>query len=344
MSSGTGTDAQLGFAAQSAYDTYVTPDHFYEFNSEALALEPTWLEPTPIRSGRLFKSIDDIIQSRVTVSGDVAVNVVNHDMGLLVKHALGSNTTPQQIGTTSAYKQVHTPGQFLGYALSAQVGRPEPSSGTVYPFNYTGLKVASWEFSLTDGEIPTISFSFDGRQVDSTGVTLATPSYPSGIKPFSFINASLTIGGTPDTSSGETTLTGATAIATVVNETTLSGENPMAVERYGIGNDGLKNEPLINEIRTLTGSLGAEFNKEEIYNVFENNTTTALKLTLTGDEIGTSGEFDTVEFLMPTVKFKSSQPTVEGREVVTASTEIEAYTSDDHPPVQVTIVSSDQNL
>lgn len=345
MTTGSGLDAQIGFGEQSAYATPVTVTRFLEFNSESLTLNPTWLEPTGLAAGRKHKRASRVVQSRRAVSGDVTVEHATKGMGLLWKHALASGAVPTQpdsVGAPSVYEQVHTPGDFLGKALTVQVGRPEPSSGVVRPFTFAGCKVGGWAFSLTDGEVPTLALTVDGRDED-TATALAVPAYLAGSAVFDFAQATLTLGGTPSTASGKTTVTGGVAVATVVNSISLSGSNPMATERFGIGNAGLKNEPLENDIPTVTGTLEAEFNKAELYDVFRNEGETTLKLALVGAQIATGYNF-TLEFIVPAVKLKTAAPAVGGPDIVSMSTEIEGYDNEADPPVQVRIVSDESTL
>jgi hypothetical protein len=328
--------------AETAWGTAVTPDHTFEFNDEGLKLDPTFLEPTGLRVGTKYKRASRVSISRKSVSGDITLEHATKGMGLLWKHALASSATPTAL-TSPAYEQVHTPGDFRGKGLTIQVGRPEPSTGTVRPFTYTGCKVSQWELSVSDNAIPTLKLTFDGRSED-TATALAAPSYISGSKVFSFANATLKLGGTASTTSGKTSVTGNTAVATVVTEVSVQGAAPMAADRFGIGNAGLKSEQLENDTPTITGSLTAEFNKAELYDLFTNNTTTALVLTLTGDAIGASGSSDTLEVILPAVKLKGASPNVGGPDIVSMSTDFEAYSDESNPPIQVRIVSADATL
>lgn len=343
MATGTGLDAQLMVGAETTWGTAVTPDHAFEFNDEGLKLDPSYLEPTGLRVGTKYKRASRVSISRRSVSGDVTLEHATKGMGLLWKHALASTVTTPTALTSPAYEQVHTPGDFRGKGLTIQVGRPEPSTGTVRPFTYAGCKVSQWEFTVSDNGIPQLKLTFDGRSED-TATALVAPSYLTGSKVFSFANATLRLGGTASTTSGKTSVTGNTAVATVVTEVSVQGAAPMATDRYGIGNAGLKSEQLENDTPTITGSLNAEFNKAELYDLFTNNTTTALVLTLTGDPIGASGSSDTLEITLPAVKMKSASPNVGGPDIVSMSTDFEAYSDESNPVVQVRIVSADATL
>lgn len=343
MATGAGLDAQLMMGAESTWGTAVTPDHSYEFNDESLKLDPTFLEPTGLRAGTKYKRASRVSIARKAVSGDFTLEHATKGMGLLWKHALASAVTAPTALTSPAYEQVHTPGDFRGKGLTLQAGRPEPSTGTVRPFTYAGCKVGQWELAVSDNAIPTLKLTVDGRSED-TATALAAASYLSGSKVFSFAGATLKLGGTASTTSGKTSVSGNTAVATVITQISIQGAAPMKTDRFGIGNAGLKSEQLENDIPTITGSLTAEFSKSELYDLFTNNATTPMVLTLTGDPIGGSGSNDTLEIILPAVKLKTATPNVGGPDIVSMSTSFEAYSDETNPVVQVRIVSADSTL
>lgn len=343
MATGSGLDAQLMVGAETTWGTGVTPNHAYEFNDEGLKLDPTFLEPTGLRVGTKYKRASRVSISRKSVSGDITLEHATKGMGLLWKHALASALATPTALTAPAYEQVHTPGDFRGLGLTVQVGRPEPSTGTVRPFTYKGCKITQWELTVSDNAIPQLKITFDGRDED-TATALAAPSYLSGSKVFSFANATLKLGGTASTTSGKTSVTGNTAVATVVTEVSVQGQAPMAADRFGIGNAGLKSEQLENATPTVTGSLKAEFNKAELYDHFTANDTLPLVLALTGDAIGASGSNDTLEIILPATKIKGAPPNVGGPDIVQMSCDFEAYSDEVNPVIQVRIVSADATL
>lgn len=343
MATGSGLDAQFGFGAEGTWGASATVDHFLEFNSESLTNEPTFLEPTGLRPGVKHKRSNRVRISRRTVTGDVQMEVATRRMGLIFKHMLGSGagSTPTQMASTAAYRQIHTPGGFVGLGLTMQVGRPEPS-GTVRPFTYAGCKIGSWEFSLTDSEVPTLTVNVDGKR-EYTDVALASASYAASATVFDFSQATLTLGGTASTASGLTTVSGGTAVSTIVREFNVAGETPMANERFGLGNAGLKAEQLENDTPLITGTLTAEFNKTEFYDVFTANTTQPMVMTLTGALIESPNSY-TLQFLMPAVKFKAAAPTVEGPDVVPMNVDFEAYSDETNPVIQIVYISTDTTI
>lgn len=323
------------------FGTPVIPDKAYEFGSESLSWEPTWLEPSGLRAGTKFKRASRLVQSRQTVSGSLELEHATRLMGTLWKLALGSPVTaPTQIGVTTAYKQVHTPGDYIGKSATIQVGRPEPS-GVVRAHTYAGCKVAGWEFSCSDGEYAMLSLDIDGR-TESTATALATAAYVAGVSVFNFSQVTvLKLGGTATTTAGETTIATGVAVPGVVSGVTISGETPMATERYGLGNAGLKNEPRENDIPTVTGTLSAEWDRTTFYDLFRANTTTALEIKFEGALIGASGEKDTLSIILPAVKFKTVAPNVDGPDVIQADVDFEAYSDEINPAIQIKLISGD---
>jgi len=335
---GSGIDSQIGFAQESVWGTPVTVTRFIEYNSETLKFDPTWLEPNALHKGLKYKRLSRATVSRSSVAGDVNFDVNTLGMGMLVRNMLGSATATTTLISGTAYKQIHTPGDFKSLGLTCQVGRPEPATGTVQPFTYEGLKVSAWEFSLKDNDTPSLKLSFDG-QAEATATALATASYLTGSTTYNFSQAVLKLGGTPTTASGETTIAGGTAVAAIVKDISVGGKVPMATDRYGLGNGGQKAEQLENGIPTITGKLSAEFAKTEFYDVYKAGTGTTIQLDLVGAVLGATTYLFSI--IIPAVKFKAASPNVSGPDLVQMSTDFEAYSNEVDPVIQVKIISTE---
>ncbi|MBB2909324.1 hypothetical protein FHS43_000570 [Streptosporangium becharense] len=342
MTTGTGLDSQVGIAAETTVGTAVTVTRFLEYTKESMKYSPGFLEPSTLAAGTKYKRVSRVTKSRVTAGGDLELPIATRGMGLLYKHMIGSTATATQIGSTTAYRQVHTPVGKLGLGFTMQVGRPEPSTGTVRPFTYRGCKVTEWEFSLSDNDVATLKLSIDAMD-EATATALATASYTSAHQ-FGFHQAALKLGGTVATASGVTSVTGGTAVATVINSISIKGSTPLATERYGLGSGGIKREPLENDIPTITGSLKAEFSQAELYDVFKAGDALALQLDLTGAPIGASGEEDTLSFICPAIILKEAPPVVDGPGIVMMDVAFEAYSDGTNPVLQLLSISADTTL
>ena len=355
-----GLSGQVGVIAESTYGTPVTVTKFYEFLSENFQFNPTWLDGMGLKAGQAFNRASRTVQSQFDVNGDItmehtigsASSVIADSMGFWWKQALGSAVTTPTLVLGTAFKQIHTPGSKAGFFFTCQVGRPQISGVTVQPFTYTGVKCTDWEFSCNDNQIAQLKCTCDGRnELTSTG--LAAASYPTPNSLFAFSDATnFKIGGTASTTSGETSISAGSTIGSLVNGVVISGSNPMKVDRYGLGNAGLKGEPIENAIPTITGTLSTEFfSRTELYDVFKANTTTCLQLdfskfdTAGNDANGVAAGPNPylLSFIFPAVKFKTASMNIGGPDVIPQSIGFQAYDdgSGTNPVMQVKLVSKE---
>jgi hypothetical protein len=356
-----GLSGQVGAVAEVTYGTPVTVTHFYEFLSENFVFNPTFLDGMGLKSGQAYNRATRTVISQSDVNGDLtmehtsgeAANAVADSMGFWWKFALGSTLTTPTVIVGTAFKQVHTNGSKAGQFITVQVGRPQISGPTVQPFTYTGVKVTDWEFSCNDNQIAQLKVTCDGRN-EGTGTGLAAASYPTPNGLFSFANASvMTLGGTASTAAGETTVAGGSSLGSLVNGIVITGTTPMKVDRYGLGNLGLKGEPIENAIPTITGTLSTEFfSRTELYDVFKANTTQPMQIDFTkfdsagNDANGAAAGANPyrLSFILPAVRFKTAAVNVNGPDVVPQSIGFQAY--DDgttNPVIQVKLVSRESS-
>lgn len=343
MPTGTGLDAQLGIKAETVVGTAATVDHFYEFNSESLAHESIYSEPTGLRVGRLYKRGARLVRTGVTVGGGFEVNYATKNMGLLWKMALQSDVTVPTLVSGTAYEQVHSPGAPVGKSYTVQVGRPQPT-GVVTPFTYNGCKCVGWQFSVSDGDPAKLSLDLDGWD-ETTTTALATATFPAAGE-FGSMNASVfKLGGTVTTASGTASIASGTSVASVIKGFSLSGTYPLATERRGLGNSGVKKEQLgPNDYPTITGSLTAEFSKTELYDLYANQTATAIQFSLIGNQIAATGSFETLDLVLPMTRVKSAPPNIGGPDIIEMTVEFEMYDDEVNAPMQATVISAESTL
>lgn len=356
-----GLSGQVGVVSAPSYgDSATAVTHFYEFLSETLTFTPAWLDGMGLKSGQAYNRSSRTVQSQFTATGDIvmehtsgeAATAVADSMGFWWKYALGSTVTTPTLVLGTAYQQIHTNGSKAGQYITAQVGRPQISGPTVQPFTYTGGKVTDWEFSCNDNQIAQLKCTLDA-QTELTSTALAAASYPTPNGLFSFANAStMTIGGTVSTASGLTSISGGAALGSRVNGITITGSTPMKTNRYGLGNAGLKGEPIENAIPTITGTLSTEFfSRTELYDVFKTPTTTALQIDFTkfdpagndANGVASGPNPYRLSFILPAVKFKTAAANIGGPDVIPQSIGFQAYDdgSGTNPVIQVRIVSKE---
>src|SRR5260221_1927210 len=272
-----GLSGQVGAVAEVTYGTPVTVTHFYEFLSENFVWNPTFLDGQGLKSGQAYKRASRTVISQKDVNGDLvmehtsgeAANAIADSMGFWWKYALGSALVTPTVVVGTAFKQVHTNGSKAGQFITLQIGRPQISGTTVQPFTETGTVITGWEFSCNDNQIAQLKVSGNARN-ELTATALAAASYPTPNGLFAFSHASVfTLGGTASTSAGETTIAGGSAVGSLVNGVVITGTTPMKVDRFGLGNAGLKGTPIENDIPTITRTLNTEFfSRTQLYDVF----------------------------------------------------------------------------
>src|SRR5215813_4088162 len=345
-----GLSGQVGAVTAPSYgDSATAVNHFYEFLSENFVYNPTWLDGQGLKAGQAYNRAARTVVSQFDVNGDLtmehtigsAANAVADSMGLWWKYALGSALTTPTVVLGTAFKQVHTNGSKAGQSLTVQVGRPQISGVTVQPFTYQGVKLTDWEFSCNDNQIAQLKVTVDG-QTELTSTGLAAASYPTPNGLFAFSDASImTIGGTASTAAGETTVAGGSALGSRVNGITITGSTPMKVDRYGLGNGGLKGEPIENAIPTITGTLSTEFfSRTELYDLFKAKTPTVMQLDFSHGDAGGGNPY-LLSFIFSYVLFKTGAVNINGPDVIPQTIGFQAY--DDgggsNPVLQVKLVS-----
>ena len=342
MPLGTGLASQVVVGEETTWATAATPDHAYEFDTEGVAYIKNILQGTGLHAGGQYNRTARRVVSTVTGSGDVQMEHAFNKMGFWWKKNLGAATTPSVV-VTGAYKTVFTPAGLQGTGITYQKGVPETSDGTVIPLTFSGGKVGGWEFSVAMGAIATLKETLDFQTV-STATALVTPSYVAGNGVFNFSQAVLKVGGTATTTSGVTSISGGTQVQTVINTYTLTGGNPMKVDRYGLGNAGLKKEQLENDYRSLGLALAGEFyNRTEFYDVFKANTAQPVQLTFTGPFVTGTTPYS-LDIILSSVFFDTADNSVGGPDVVPQS--IGCTITDDatNNVIQVTTVNADSTI
>lgn len=342
MATGSGLDAQFGVKTETTVGTKITVDRFFDFNSSDLAFDPSYIEGSGIQAGRKFKSVNQAGIARKSAGGKIEIPVLQKGFGWFWKHFIGSTGTATQMGTEVAYEQIHTPGDLSGISFTAQIGKPEPDTGTVKPYTYNGCKVTDWDLTFEDNANTVCSFTVDAWDED-TSTALAAASYDTGSVEWNFSHVTkFTIGGTPTTTSGLTSIASGTDVSAVVSSVALSGKNTLATDRFGLGNAGIKKEQLEIDFTSITGTFKAEFNSADFQSEFRAGTTTALQIDSVGAVIAGSDTY-LLSVVIPAIKITKAPVSVSGPGLVTVDGEFTVYDPDDgsNPAFQVHIVSTD---
>ena len=292
----TALDAQIGFVDESTFGTPVTVTRFHEFVSETLKMDQARIESVALRSGTRVLRSDRWGLGKKTVGGDVTFELANKSFGLLFKHMFGgvASAQPDSVGNPTVWKHTFTPGAYPT-SMTAQVGRTDVG-GVTRAFTYHGCRVESWELGCSVDEIASLKISLNGEDED-TSTSLATVSYPASLSLLTFVNGTLSIGGS----------------SASVMSASIGGQNGLATDRYFLGST-LRKQQLEMGQRTYSGTFEAEFEALTHYNRFVNGTEAEIILNFQGGVI--SGAFNYEAKITANVRFDGETPSIGGTEIV----------------------------
>ena len=242
-------NTQLGVVDESTYGTPVTVTRFFEFNGESVKLEQGRVESAGLRSGTRTMRADRFEPYRIGAAGDVVMDVPTKGFGFFLKHMLGTVATGTVVDGN--YTHTGTEGSLLGDVFTMQINRPFNPAGTNQAFTYHGCKITGWELAADTDGVLVATLSVDAEDAD-TSTPLATASYPTDYRVFSFTGASLTIGGA----------------AVEVKNFSVSCDNALNVERRYLRSTSLKKEPVEDGMRTYEWSCTADFSALTQYDRF----------------------------------------------------------------------------
>ena len=290
-------------AFESTYGTAATIDRRLEIVTDTIQRQQNVQESEGI-SGDLSFARKSARRTLIThkAAGSTTHELAKTGLGIIFNAMTGGTSTIAQQASTTAYLQTHTVGGMAGKSLTIQRALRDSGGTQVMPVTHLGCKVASWELTVSSESIPQLTITWDCQQevksVAST--TLVGLSAPAGSN-FSYQGVSVTLGG-----------------ATVDDafDLTLSCENPMSTDRFGLGTSNLQREPDRNAFINFTGTLTADFtNTADFYDRFVADTGVPLVATFTGDEIESPYD-EELKITVPKVHLTGSTPTTSGPDLL----------------------------
>lgn len=332
MAERSGIAAQLGIATEEEYGVYEAPATFLPFTSESLALTKEYIRSQGLRAGRLVQAKTLHLDTTRTVGGDVSLEFFNQGMGKLLNLLHGEEVAPAEIEGTSpkAYKQVHKVGLVSPFdkSLTLQVGRPD-TGGTVRAFSYLGCKLVTASLAVESGGVTSLNLTFDGQDED-TGEALGEATYDTDAVPFTFQQVVAKVGGSEVAN---------------VRSITFNIEIPQSTDRYHLGNEGLKDQPIANELIAVTADATLEFSSLSDHERFTGASTAKLETIATGASIDSEPATNFKATLTaPAAKQVSSSPTVQGPDIITQDVSFECLDNGTEAPLTIETVSTDSAL
>ncbi len=323
-----GLGSSFGFATETTYGTAVTVTKFLYADSPNLQPKDGRVTAQTIKAGGLGPRSAHHVQTTYNASASAKMNLLTKGMGQLWQAILGGASTSTS-GGSSSYTQVHT---LSGEpkSLTLQSGRPLRSGASVIPATVTGAIVTSAEVSCDATGLGELNVDFDGRKWDNS-TAFASPSFtPAAI--FSGLQSTLKLG----THGSETTINGARACSWKLAR--------KIDEPYYLGNAGLKNLPVLNDVYDLTGSISRDYlDKTAVEDLSMTTTPTSLNWSFTGGLIGGAINYS-ITFDVPSIVFSPKAQAISGPKELTTDWDWQWYDDESGLLPSVTIVTTDTTL
>jgi hypothetical protein len=355
-----GIGAQLVMIPETTYGqapAFTGPTQMpFEFDSEGLELKKVVAQGKGLHAGGVYNRAARRKLTNYEAAGPLNMDLGTRYLNQLIMQMLGSkgqaNATLTQMGTTGVYKSVHAPGSLTGTSMCIQKGVPSVDGSSPNPFTYVGMKLSDWQISVATGGIAKLSTAWTGRnELGGPGngdpLNVSVPALASFAEVntadvFFFREAAVILGGTPSTTSGVTTITGGTTAGNI-RSASVKQTFKYDTNRYFLGGNGFKGEPIENDYRTIGGSFEIEWlNAETMYAAFAQDTPTSLQLTFTGGVIGTSGtNTQLFSVLVPVMYLDTEAPKINGPAVVVQKCAWTGLDDGTNNPIQVTYQTTD---
>jgi Phage tail tube protein len=302
---------------------------FYACDKDSLQLKKVTKQGTGIFAGSLAPRAARRRPTEYSVQGALPMDLPMRQLNPWLKRMFGSfsqsGITLTEDGSTGAYSATHYLGDLTGHTFTLQAGKPT-TDGTVEPFTYTGCKVQAWEISCAMGDIAKLNLTIEGRNelagswddtLNGSVPSLESFTAPVSGEPFCWVDAGVYYGGTPSTSSGVTTVSGATHAGNVKGPLSLKVTRPMDTSRYSPDVAPFRNEPLQNGLTKIEGSWVVEWLSAETYlGAYQSDTGVTIELRFTGPVIGSGSDHAELSLLCSQVKLDGASPQVPGPDLL----------------------------
>lgn len=314
-------DCSIGIKKETTYGTAVTVDRFLEFTEESLDFARTFYQGSGMRPGsRLARSARNVL-TQDGAAGDITIEYPTRGAGALLEALFGTATSTQVSG--DLYQQLFTL-QKTDYqpSYTIQKGIPRLGADTVDAYTFRGASCGSGEFSIVAGEVLKFTTSWTAKDMTDE-VSYATPSYPS-FELFSFVGATLSVGGSVTVPTASELATGGTSVANV-RDFTVSVDQGHDSNGYNIGGAGKRSRRPAVGAAAVTGTITAEYDAKTFTDALIDRTSVALVATFVGVTDITTGNKPTLQIVIPDIRFDGELPKANGGDVIAQSIPFTAF-------------------
>lgn len=304
----TGLGSQFGLKKAATWNTAVTVDKFYRYESETFALDQTYQDPVGLQAGITFAPQTLTKKTTRTASGGVQMMLPYKQTGHILDLMVAGTITPAQQGVTTAYLStfpvgLSAPNKFA----TVQINKPLSTGDKA--FTYPTCVLVSAAFSMATGGILAATFNFvasDETTPDTTpaGAALASAAYAASDDVWTHQDMTLTYGGSP---------------AGAVKAIEWTWTQPYAVDRFYLDGSAVIAQPVPNGVATVTGTMTVEWAATTYYTAFRSGAFASLVATAAGPTAIASTYYPTFKNTFSAVQIRGTTPTVGGPDLLETS-------------------------
>lgn len=315
-------DASIGIKKETVFGTAVTVDRFLEFTDESLDYDRSYYQGAGLRPGSRTARSGRRVLTRDGGAGDIGLEVPTKGAGALLELLLGAGSSALVSGVV--YQQLFTPiGNDYLPSATIQKGIPRLGANIVDAYTFRGAVCSSFEFSASSEDVLKLKTTWKAKDVD-TSIAYATPSYAALFELFSFVGASLTLGGSVTPPTATTLATGGTA-ANNVRDFSLTVDNGLDGNGYNLGGGGKLTRPPAVGALEVKGKITAEYSAQTLRDAVRDQTPMALVINFVGLTEISAGQLPTLQITLPDIRLEGELPKSNAGDVIVQSIDFTAF-------------------
>jgi hypothetical protein len=320
-------DCSIGIAKESVYGTAVTVTRHFEYLTESLDYNQTFIQGKGLRKGSRVPRSTRRSVGTISVAGAIGFEAYSRGMGILLEAALGSATAT--VASGAAFQILAIPGTVADPlpSYTIQKGIPLVPGGAVQAYTFAGMTCNTLELTFDTSSPVMLNTEWIGKDM-ATATAYATPTYPSSTNGqiWTFVNGAVTMGGTVTAPTTTALATGGTAIANVTAGSVKWSNNLDEGGRYLGGNGKISRQPVIQYTDdSITGSLTFEFTDTVATTAYLAQSDLALVLTFQGSVAIASTFFPTLQVYVPCIRLDGEVPKTNGGNVVSVTSAFHGF-------------------
>lgn len=308
-------DCSIGFKKEPTFGTGVTVDRFLEFTSETFDRDATYYQGNGLRPGSRLARSGRRVLVKDGAKGDVELEVPSRGLGTFLELLFG--TASSTLVSTGLYQQLFTliKSDYLPSA-TIQKGVPRLGAETVDAYTIRGAVASSFELSVSS-DVLKLKSSWLGKEID-TSVAYATPSYPATQELFSFVGASITVGGAVTVPTTTALAAGGTSVADI-RDFTIQVDNKLDSGGFNLGGQGKRTRRPAVGIAEVKGKVTAEYDATTFRDAVMSQTPLSIVATFQANTDITAGNKPTLQVVVPDIRLEGELPKSNGGDVITQS-------------------------